>query len=323
MCTAVLSIEPGKPVLLAGVRDELTDRAWEQPAAHWPDFPGLIGGRDLQAGGTWLAVMASRPRVSCVLNGVGVMAPAAIRRSRGELPLLGAAGELAIPAMAGEPLTMAGHGPLRTQPAPPPAAPAGECARTGSSALPVRARDDKPAVQRALADYDPFHLIIAEPDRALLCTWDGVEQTERVLARGLHVIVNSGMASRSSQGQAGGGQTGGGQTGGGQARGVPPPDGREHELARITHFLGRFLAAARPDPRSGEPTREAWGAWFPLVNGDGIGVDDPRALIVRRDLGGGRTWGTTSISLVALSSGWLRYDFTAAPGDASSWREVL
>ena len=27
MCTAVLSIEPGLPVLLAGVRDELTDRA--------------------------------------------------------------------------------------------------------------------------------------------------------------------------------------------------------------------------------------------------------------------------------------------------------
>ena len=29
MCTAVLSIEAGRPVLLAGVRDELTDRPWQ------------------------------------------------------------------------------------------------------------------------------------------------------------------------------------------------------------------------------------------------------------------------------------------------------
>jgi hypothetical protein len=46
-------------------------------------------------------------------------------------------------------------------------------------------------------------------------------------------------------------------------------------------------------------------------------------LIVRRDLGGGRTWGTTSVSLVALAPGWLRYDFTAHPGDESSWCPVL
>jgi hypothetical protein len=59
------------------------------------------------------------------------------------------------------------------------------------------------------------------------------------------------------------------------------------------------------------------------VNGDGIGPDDQRALIVRRDLGGGRTRGTTSISLVALAPGWLRYDFTADPGVESSWYQVL
>src|SRR5215470_8103704 len=102
MCTVVVSIEPGEPVLLAGVRDELTDRPWEPPKAHWSAYPDLIGGRDLQAGGTWLAVMPSRSRVSCVLNGVGVTAPAATRRSRGDLPLLGAAGELTQPAVAGD-----------------------------------------------------------------------------------------------------------------------------------------------------------------------------------------------------------------------------
>lgn len=86
MCTAVLSIEPGLPVLLAGIRDELTDRAWRRPWRHWQAYPGLIGGLDLQAGGTWLAVAPRERRVSCVLNGRGAMAPPLARRSRGDLP---------------------------------------------------------------------------------------------------------------------------------------------------------------------------------------------------------------------------------------------
>ena len=96
MCTAILSLEPGAPVLLAGFRDELTDRAWQPPQRHWPGYPELIGGRDLLAGGTWLAVAPSARRAACVLNGRGTMAPARSRRSRGVLPLLAAAeGKLA------------------------------------------------------------------------------------------------------------------------------------------------------------------------------------------------------------------------------------
>src|SRR5260370_15201007 len=95
MCTAVLSIEPGKPVLLAGVRDELTDRPWEPPGAHWPAYPDLTGRRDLQAGGTWLAGMPSQSRASCLLHGVGMMAPAATRPSRGGPPLPGPSGQAA------------------------------------------------------------------------------------------------------------------------------------------------------------------------------------------------------------------------------------
>ena len=87
MCTAILSIEPGAPVLLAGVRDEHVDRAWQPPGRYWPDHPGLIGGRDLRAGGTWLAVAPGAERVACVLNGRGTMAAAGSRRSRGVLPL--------------------------------------------------------------------------------------------------------------------------------------------------------------------------------------------------------------------------------------------
>ena len=88
MCTVVVSLVPQDqvPLLLLGVRDELTGRPWRPPARHWPGSP-LIGGIDEQAGGTWLAVHPGLPRVACVLNGRGQFAPAEARRSRGELPL--------------------------------------------------------------------------------------------------------------------------------------------------------------------------------------------------------------------------------------------
>jgi Transport and Golgi organisation 2 len=88
----VLSFEPGErvPLLLLGVRDEVTDRPWLPPARHWPGSP-LVGGLDEQAGGTWLAVDPAIPRVACLLNGRGTQADPARRRSRGELPLRAAA----------------------------------------------------------------------------------------------------------------------------------------------------------------------------------------------------------------------------------------
>ncbi len=94
MCTVIVSFEPDAPtpVLLIGVRDEFLERPWVGPGRHWPQWPELIGGRDLRAGGTWLAVNEADQRVACVLNGLGEPAPEAIRRSRGELPLLGARG---------------------------------------------------------------------------------------------------------------------------------------------------------------------------------------------------------------------------------------
>jgi hypothetical protein len=247
MCTAIVSVDPAGPLLLAGVRDELVDRSWEPPARHWTDHPGLIGGRDLLAGGTWLAVAPATPRVTCVLNARGRMAPEGSRRTRGVLPLQAAE-----------------HGKLE---------------RTG------------------LGDFDPFHLLIAEPGRAVLWSWDGTDLDERELHAGLHVVVNSGLD--------------------GELRGA-----MDHERARIDHFLPRLRDAHRPAPRPGDPVALAWGDWLPLLNGDGLDPGDPRALIVRRDLGDGRIWGTTSISLVALSRDGLRYDFTAAPGNREGWRPV-
>ena len=102
MCTVILLHRPGHafPVLIAANRDERLDRAWDPPAAWWPDQPLVVGGRDRTAGGTWMA--ASRTGlVAAVLNRPGSLGPAPGRRSRGELPLLAlAAGSAAAAAAA-------------------------------------------------------------------------------------------------------------------------------------------------------------------------------------------------------------------------------
>lgn len=94
MCTLVVDLSPERPcaVAVAAVRDEFLGRPWQPPARHWPDRPGLIGGRDELAGGTWLAYDPAAGRVACVLNASGRPADPAHRRSRGALPLLSAAG---------------------------------------------------------------------------------------------------------------------------------------------------------------------------------------------------------------------------------------
>ncbi|WP_119730619.1 NRDE family protein [Thermomonospora amylolytica] len=255
MCTAVVAFDPLSPfpVLLAGVRDEFADRPWLSPGPHWPDRPGLIGGRDLQAGGTWLAVDPGAPRVACVLNGHGRPAPPDGRISRGELPLRAAAtGEI---------------GDLD------------------------------------LTRVDPFHLVCAEPTVVRLCTWDGVELAERKLPPGLHMIVNTGLEGRGPRGEV-------------------HPDAAAQMAERIAHFRPLLEAAPRPEPRAGTAA-EAWGAWLPLVEGGGLDRADRRALVLSRDFGDGRLWGTSSVSLVALAQSGVRYDFTAGPGDGNAWTTVL
>ena len=114
MCTVVVSLAPEDqvPLLLLGIRDEFTGRPWQPPARHWPGSP-LIGGRDEQAGGTWLAVHPDLSRVACILNGRGEFASADRRRSRGELPLRAAAeGQQALRRLHEGPDTLASYDPF-------------------------------------------------------------------------------------------------------------------------------------------------------------------------------------------------------------------
>lgn len=92
MCTVVILRRPGTPwpLLLAANRDEMVHRAWDPPAAHWPEHPGVVAGRDRTAGGSWMA-MNRQGVVAAVLNRVGTLGPAPGKRSRGELPLFAAA----------------------------------------------------------------------------------------------------------------------------------------------------------------------------------------------------------------------------------------
>lgn len=86
MCLIVLAWRPGHslPLLVAANRDEFYARP-TAAMAEWPDAPGLIAGRDLQAGGTWLGI-GPNGRFAALTN---IRDPRLTQgtRSRGELPL--------------------------------------------------------------------------------------------------------------------------------------------------------------------------------------------------------------------------------------------
>ena len=85
MCLIVLGIDqhPHYPLILAANRDEFHARPTKE-ADWWPDKPGVLGGRDLQAGGTWLAV-SRVGRFATVTNFRDAKPPDPGHRSRGHL----------------------------------------------------------------------------------------------------------------------------------------------------------------------------------------------------------------------------------------------
>lgn len=82
MCSIILAIG-AEGVFAAANRDEMTNRPWEPPAEYWP---GICGGRDSLAGGTWLALNRNGV-MAAVLNREGTLGPAPGKESRGRLPL--------------------------------------------------------------------------------------------------------------------------------------------------------------------------------------------------------------------------------------------
>jgi len=84
MCLILLAWRtvPGIPWLLLGNRDEFHARP-TATAQAWTDAPGVVGGRDLQAGGSWLA-FSRKGRYAAVTN-VRAGPPHSGARSRGAL----------------------------------------------------------------------------------------------------------------------------------------------------------------------------------------------------------------------------------------------
>jgi len=84
MCLIVLAwrAHPRFPLIVAANRDEFHARK-AAPAAFWQDQPQILGGRDLQAMGTWMAVSRSG-RFAAVTNYRGAREPTAAE-SRGAL----------------------------------------------------------------------------------------------------------------------------------------------------------------------------------------------------------------------------------------------
>ncbi|MFB3063398.1 MAG: NRDE family protein, partial [Gammaproteobacteria bacterium] len=85
MCLVVMAYEhhPRYRLVLAANRDEFHERP-SQPAHWWQDHPGLLAGRDLEAGGTWLGVNRSG-RLALVTNFREPSVRAPGKASRGEL----------------------------------------------------------------------------------------------------------------------------------------------------------------------------------------------------------------------------------------------
>lgn len=94
MCLLIFAhqTDPRYPLVVAGNRDEF----YARPTAasdFWPEHPGLLAGKDLEQGGTWMGITRSG-RFAAITN---YRDPARTRpapRSRGELPLNYLTGEL-------------------------------------------------------------------------------------------------------------------------------------------------------------------------------------------------------------------------------------
>jgi len=86
MCLIIFALQPD-PVhrlVLVANRDEGYARP-TAPASEWEDVPGVLAGRDLQGGGTWLGVTRATGRFAALTNFHEKAAPDANAPTRGTL----------------------------------------------------------------------------------------------------------------------------------------------------------------------------------------------------------------------------------------------
>lgn len=85
MCIAYLAVatSPEWPLFIAANRDESHTRP-TRPAAPWPEAPEVIGGKDLEAGGTWFAVQ-KQGRFALLTNYRDMLPATGLEMSRGHL----------------------------------------------------------------------------------------------------------------------------------------------------------------------------------------------------------------------------------------------
>jgi hypothetical protein len=126
----------------------------------------------------------------------------------------------------------------------------------------------------SFAGYDGFHLLLGTPTSVTVWSWDGVTLDHRTLAPGNHILVNLGVDT------------------------VDDP--------LVPHFAPLLAAVATPD------LPDSWGGWPALLQGDRLDPGDEAALLVRKSIED-KTYGSSSACLVGISSGTVRYDFTASP----------
>lgn len=168
-----------------------------------------------------------------------------------------------------------------------PALPEGDRPTRGTLALEVLASGRVPD-GADIVDYDAFHLLLATPSGATVWSWDGERRVERALDAGDHLLVNLGV------------------------------DARQDPL--VDHF--RPLLADTPDPAFAvDGPLGGWDPWMTLLAGDGLDPEDPRAILISRDVEG-RRYGSTSATLVALGQADVRYAFNPVPTDRRTWTEV-
>jgi len=166
MCTVILGVDVLEPasVILAANRDELPSRASASPALLNRD-PRVAGGRDLVAGGTWLAVRERRAALA-LLNRRPLTTPSpetvALRRSRGLLTL-----DLACTPASSGPATFADV-----------------CERAARAAF-------------AAASYGPCSLLFASPERSWIASHDGRSPLRvETPGPGWHVVTHADLDDR-------------------------------------------------------------------------------------------------------------------------------